>query len=56
MQEVDTWQGYWLRGVDVYDVTFDLVSATIFSTATYETYFSYHKAIWIAATDYLLYF
>ena len=37
-------------------VTFDLGSATMSSTATFETYFSYHKAIGIAATDYKIYF
>ena len=32
-------------------VTFDLASAIMFSTAKFETCFSYHKAIWIAVTD-----
>ena len=33
------------------DVTFDLGSSRMFSTVTFETYFYYHKAIWIAASD-----
>ena len=37
-------------------VTFDLGSATIFYTAIFGTYFSYNQDIWIASTDYFLYF
>ena len=37
-------------------VTFDFVSASIFSKATFQTCFSYLKAIWIAVTDYYVYF
>ena len=32
-------------------VTFDLASAIMFSTAKFETCFSYLKTIWIAVTD-----
>ena len=37
-----------------YGVTFNLDSAKVFSPAIYEAYFSYHKDIWIAVTDYYL--
>ena len=36
-------------------VTFDLGSARMTSTATFKTYFSCHKATWIATTDYYMY-
>ena len=36
-------------------VTFDIGSARMFSTAIFETPFSSHKVIWIAATDYHIY-
>ena len=39
-----------------HSVTFKLVSAKVFSTAIFETDFSYHKDIQIAATDYEMYF
>ena len=29
-------------------LTFDLGSARMFSTSVFETYFSYHKVMWIA--------
>ena len=32
-------------------VTFNLGSAKVFAAAVFETYFSYHKHIWIGATD-----
>ena len=38
------------------DVTFNLGFANVYSTAIIETYFTYDKDIWIAATDYYLYF
>ena len=41
-----------LLGV-TFGVTFDLGSARIFPTAIFGTYFSYHKDIWIEATDYM---
>ena len=34
--------------VKCHGVTFDLCSARMFSTARFETYFTYHKTIWIA--------
>ena len=37
-----------------YGVTFNLGFATICSPAIFETHFSYHKNIWIAATDYCI--
>ena len=36
-----------------FGVTFDLDTARMLSTAIFETYFSYHKDMWIAATDYM---
>ena len=52
------WQVRCLEGVDVQHsgVTFYLDSARTFSTAKIETYFTYHKAIWIAAAKYFIYF
>ena len=35
-------------------VTFDFGPAKIFSSITFDTYFSYHKVVWIAGTDYVL--
>ena len=37
-------------------VTFILGSAKVCSPAIFETYFSYDKDIWIAATDYYIHF
>ena len=37
-------------------VTFNLVSAKVCCPAIFETYFSYDKDIWIATTDYYMYF
>ena len=37
-------------------VTFDLGFAKMFPTATFHTWFSYHKAKLIAVTDYCIYF
>ena len=37
-------------------VTFDIGSARMFSTATFETNLLYHKPVWIAANDYSMYF
>ena len=34
-------------------VVFPLGSTKMFSTATVETYFSCHKAIWISATEFI---
>ena len=39
-----------------YGVTFNFVSAKVCSPAIFETCFSYEKDIWIAATDYCMYF
>ena len=36
-------------------VTFNFDSAKVCSPAIFETYFSYDKDIWIAATDYDMY-
>ena len=36
------------------DVTFDLDSARMSSCVTFETYFSYQKALCIAVTDYYI--
>ena len=38
----------------IHDVTFNLGSAKVCSPAIFETYFSYHKNVWIAATDYCM--
>ena len=43
-------------GVHQHGGTFNLSSAKVFSPVIFETYFSYHKDIWIAATDYYMYF
>ena len=37
-------------------VAFNIDLARIFSTVTFETYFSRCKAIWITVTDYYIYF
>ena len=37
-------------------VTFNFGSAKVCSPAIFETFFSYTKDIWIAATDYYLHF
>ena len=39
-----------------FGVTFDRGPARLFSTAIFETYFSYQKALWIAATDSFMHF
>ena len=36
--------------------TFNFGSAKVYSPAIFEKYFSYHKDICIAATDYYMYF
>ena len=42
-------------GVQHLGVTLDLGSARMFPTATFETYFSSRKAIWIVTTDHYNY-
>ena len=37
-------------------VTFNFGSAKVCSPAIFETYFSYDKGIWFAATDYYMYY
>ena len=37
-------------------VTFNFGSAKVCSPAIFETFFSYDKDIWIAATDYFMHF
>ena len=39
-----------------HDVVFNLGSTKVCLPAMFETYFSYDKDIWIAATDYYMYF
>ena len=39
-----------------YGVTFNFGSAKVCSPAIFETSFSYDKDIWIAATDYYMFF
>ena len=39
-----------------HDLTFSFGSAKVCSPAIFETSFSYNKDIWIAATDYYMYF
>ena len=48
------WYGHWFGGVGVHrhGVTFNFGSAKMFGPAIFETYFSYHKDMWIAAADY----
>ena len=38
------------------EMTFDPGSARMFSTAIFEIYFSYHKDMYTAATDYYMWF
>ena len=46
-----------IGGVGVHHgVTFNFGSAKVCSLAIFETYFSYDTDIWIAATDYYMYF
>ena len=49
--------GTLMWGVDMQrpSVALDLGPARMFSTAIFETYFSYHKDSWITATDYNMY-
>ena len=58
VSKVDTWQGHWLVFVNVHhhDVTFSFGSAKVCSPAMFEICFSYGKDIWIAATDFYMYF
>ena len=53
--KVDTWEGHWLVGVH-HSVTFNFRFAKVCSPSIYETFFSYDKDIWIAATDYYVHF
>ena len=39
-----------------HSVTFDFESARMFYAVIFETYFFYHKNMWIAATDYYFVF
>ena len=51
------WYGHWLGGVGMHlGVTFNFVSAKVCSLAIFEACFSLDKDIWIAATDYYMYF
>ena len=57
VQKVDTWYGHWLGGVGVHHgVTFNFVTTKVCAPAILQTCFSYDKDIWIAATDYYMYF
>ena len=50
--------GYWFESVGMlsHGVIFNLGPATVCSPAIIETYFSYDKDVWIAVTDYHIYF
>ena len=39
-----------------HSMAFNLGSGKVCSPAIFQTYFSYHKDIWIAVTDYYMYF
>ena len=51
-------KGHWFgsAGTPSHSVIFNLVSAKLCSPTIIETYFSYDKDIWIAITDYYMYF
>ena len=48
--------GHWLGsvGMQSHDLTFNLDSVKAFLPAIFETFFSYHKVIWIGAADFVL--
>ena len=49
--------GYWLGSVGLlnHGLTLTFGSAKVFSSAMFETCFSYDKEIWIGASDYYMY-
>ena len=50
--------GHWVGNIGMinHDVNFNFGSVKMCSPAIFETYFSYHIDMWIAATDYYMVF